>query len=402
LKTSLFSKKPVKAFFYIVPILLYMIILWHFNGTAPRYQRYSSSAGAYVRYEKAQVTDIIKESLQRDENSGLFLGIQEVNAKILSGEHNGEIVSIRNTLSYTNNIRARQGLQVIVCIDTADKEHYNVWIYNYNRGPYIFFLSGLFILVLCITGGKRGLRSVIGILFTMSGIIFLFIPMLYRGYSPISASVGLVIITSFVTLSLLGGAKAKTLSAFLGTLAGMTISGAFLALSLAAMHLSGYNTGESDILIQLANVTHMKSGELLFAAIFISSFGAVVDIAISIASAIWEIYITNRSTNVKNLFKSGMNVGRDMMGTMANTLIIAFTGASLNLLILLRTMDVQYNQLLNTNLIGIYIIEIISGSIAVILTVPLVSIISAKLTPLLNAKKKDKAIPENPALSLSK
>jgi uncharacterized membrane protein len=78
-----------------------------------------------------------------------------------------------------------------------------------------------------------------------------------------------------------------------------------------------------------------------------------------------------------------MNVGRDMMGAMANTLIIAFTGTELNMLILLRTMDIQYYQLLNTNMISIYIIQAISGSIAIVLTVPLVALIYAQLTPVL-------------------
>jgi uncharacterized membrane protein len=181
----------------------------------------------------------------------------------------------------------------------------------------------------------------------------------------------------------LGGISAKTVSALIGTLAGMIISAIFLLAALGITHLSGYNMGEADALIQLAGAVHMKVGELLFAAIFISSLGAVIDVAISISSAVQEIYTRNPSLRAKHLFDSGMNVGRDMMGAMANTLIIAFTGTELNMLILLRTMDIQYYQLLNTNMIGIYIIQAISGSIAVVLTVPLVALISAQLTPVL-------------------
>lgn len=130
----------------------------------------------------------------------------------------------------------------------------------------------------------------------------------------------------------------------------------------------------------------MKVGELLFAAILISSLGAIMDIAISIASSVNELYLSNRGLEVKDLFNSGMNVGRDMMGTMANTLIIAFTGTSLNLLVLLYSWNVTYYQLINNNMIGIYIIQAVSGSIAVILTVPLVAFFSSQLIPALGGR----------------
>jgi uncharacterized membrane protein len=129
----------------------------------------------------------------------------------------------------------------------------------------------------------------------------------------------------------------------------------------------------------------MRVSELLFAAILISSLGAVMDIAISIASSVNEVFMGNSSLGARELFIAGMNVGRDMMGTMANTLIIAFTGTSLNMLVLLYAMDVTYYQVLNNNMIGIYIIQAVSGSLAVILTVPLVSFISARLIPALTA-----------------
>jgi uncharacterized membrane protein len=155
----------------------------------------------------------------------------------------------------------------------------------------------------------------------------------------------------------------------------------FLLAALALTHLSGFSVNEADVLIQIAGTTHMKVGELLFAAILISSLGAIMDIAISVATSVNEVYERNRSLGMKELFKSGMNVGRDMMGAMANTLIIAFTGASLNILVLLYAWNVSYYQLINNNMIGIYVIQAVSGSIAVILTVPLVSFFSARLIP---------------------
>jgi uncharacterized membrane protein len=366
-------------------LAIYVALTFFFYTHTRIHHLYSSAPGSYVRYEKAHVLEVEQESLTKDPATGFDVGYQTVKIRVLSGEHTGEEMSVRNTLNYTTNVRARPGAGVIVCIDTANKSTYDGWIYSYDRGPYLYLLIGLFIAVLCIVGGSRGVRSVLGIVFTFTGIIFLFIPMLYRGYSPALAAIGVVMVTLCVTLILLGGFTAKAFSAILGTISGVVISGLFLLVALEITHLSGFSASEADTLIQIAGKTHMKVAELLFAAILISSLGAIMDIAISIAASVQEVYQKNSSLGLRELFASGMNVGRDMMGTMANTLIIAFTGTSLNILVLLYSWDVRYYQLINNNMIGIYIVQAVSGSIAVILTVPLVAFFAARLIPALES-----------------
>jgi uncharacterized membrane protein len=386
---DLTNSKVVHALAGTVALAIYLGLILLFYSHTRIHHLYSSAPGSYVRYEKARVIVVEKESLTRDNATGFDVGAQTVKIKVLTGEHKGEAMSVRNTLNYTTNVRARVGAGVIVCIDTANKNTYDAWIYSYNRELYLYVLVLLFIAVLCAIGGSRGARSVLGIIFTFSSIIFLFIPMLYRGYSPAFASVGVVMVTLCVTLVLLGGFTTKTFSAVLGTMSGVVISVLFLIAALKITHLSGFSTNEADMLIQIAGKTHMKVGELLFAAILISSLGAIMDIAISVAASVQEVYVNNSSLGLKELFRSGINVGRDMMGTMANTLIIAFTGTSLNILVLLYSWNVTYYQLINNNMIGIYIIQAVSGSIAVIVSVPFVSFFSAKLIPVLGGRKED-------------
>jgi uncharacterized membrane protein len=362
-------------------MIVYLALLFLFCSHTHIYHLYSSGAGSSVAYEKASVIAVEKESLARDLASGIEAGYQSVRLRILTGEHKGEVITVRNALNYTINVRAVEGAKVIVCIDTANKNKYNAWIYSYDRGPYLYLFILLFIGALCAIGGSRGIKSVLGIIFTFTGILFIFIPLLYRGYSPALASLSVAIITLCVTMVLLGGFSPKALSAILGTMSGLGISVLFLMAALKITHLSGFTTNEADILIQIAGKTHMKVGELLFAAILISSLGAIMDIAISIASSVNELASSNGALGAKELFNSGMNVGRDMMGTMANTLIIAFTGTSLNLLVLLYSWNVTYYQLINNAVIGIYIVQAVSGSIAVILTVPLVAFFSSRLIP---------------------
>ncbi len=378
---KLTNSKIVRTLAGCAALAIYLGLIFLFNHQTRIPHLYSSASGAYVRYEKARVMAVEKEALTRDKTTDLDVGFQALKIKVLTGEHKGEVISARNTLNYSINVRARAGTRVIVCIDTANKNTYDAWIYSYDREFYLYALVLLFFAVLCAIGGSRGVRSVLGIIFTFTGIIFLFIPMLYRGYSPAFASIGVVVVSLCVTLVLLGGFTAKTFSAILGTMAGVAASGLFLLAALKIAHLSGFSANEADVLIQIAGKTHMKAGELLFAAILISSLGAIMDIAISIAASVREVHASNSRLGAKELFNSGMNVGRDMMGTMANTLIIAFTGTSLNILILLYSWNVKYYQLINNNMIAIYIIQAVSGSIAVILTVPLVSFFSSQLIP---------------------
>ena len=375
-------KELINSAAAVAALAIYLALIFIFYIHTPIYHLYSSAPGEHVYYEKAAVISVSQENIARDESLGLDVGSQEVKLRILTGVYRGEVITVKNSLNYVTNVRARAGSNVIVYIDTVGKT-FDVWIYSYDRGPFLYIFGLLFVLALCVIGGRRGIRSVLGIIFTFASIVFLFIPMLYRGYSPALAAVGVVIITTCVALVLIGGLSTKTLAAILGTTAGIAFSSLILAVALGITHLTGYSSNEADVLIQIAGGTHLQVSQLLFAAILISSLGAIMDIAISIASAVNEVYLSS-SMSFSELFHSGMNVGRDMMGTMANTLIIAFTGTSLNLLILIYSWNVQYYQLLNNNEIGIYIVQAVAGSIAVVLTVPLVSFFAAQLIPVLD------------------
>jgi uncharacterized membrane protein len=230
-----------------------------------------------------------------------------------------------------------------------------------------------------LIGGKKGVKSVLGLIFTFVCIFTLFVPMLYRGYSPILSALIIVSLTTCVCLWLLNGFSIKTASAIIGTILGVMIAGIISTVSGQITHLTGFNMNEAESLLLVAQDYHMQVRGLLFASILIASLGAVMDMAMSIASTLFELYDNNPKLSRKSLFLAGMNVGHDMMGTMTNTLIFAFTGSSLNMLILIYSYNVPYYQLINTNMIGVEIIQAISGSIAVVLTVPIVAFVSAQL-----------------------
>jgi uncharacterized membrane protein len=188
------------------------------------------------------------------------------------------------------------------------------------------------------------------------------------------------VITACGLFVLLGGLQIKTAAAIIGTLAGLCISTLVAIVFQQLMAISGNSMAEADLLLSVAGRTGMKVSGLLFASVLVASLGAVMDMAISVASAVSELHKTHPAADWKELFRSGMNVGRDMMGTMSVTLIMAFTGASLNMLVLIYSLERTGTQIMNSNAIIIEAMQALSGSIAVVLIVPAVALASALLS----------------------
>lgn len=322
-------------------------------------------------FEKAVVTEIINDNGENDSK-------QKVNVKILSGQYKGRTINATSFSGYLYGANCKVNMKVIVSLSTSG-ENYVASVYSYYREPIIYGFVGLFLLILWIIGGRKGIKSAIGLIFTFICIIFLFIPMIYKGYSPFFSAVTIVILTTVVTMYLIDGLTIKSVSSMIGTVIGVIIAGLFASAFGHIAQISGYNVSEIEELVFVSNNTNLKVGGILFAGILIASLGAVMDVSMSVASTINEIYEKNRNLSKTELFKSGINVGKDMMGTMSNTLILAFTGGAINTLILTYSYSMQYNQIVNMYSIGIEIMQGISGSIAVILAVPLVAFISSNM-----------------------
>ena len=351
--------------------IIFFIFLYSFN----KIDKVQLTNKQGISYEKGKVVEIIEDNLQED---GSRIGYQKVKIKMISGELKGEVLEGTSFSGYLYGADCKVNMKVIVNISTSNEVSV-VSVYSYYRAPIIYVFVGLFLLMLWVIGGKKGLKSVIGLIFTFICIMYLLLPMIYKGYSPFLSAVIVVILVTLVSLYLIDGITKKTISAMVGTVIGVVIAGVFAAGFGYFAKISGYNVKEVEELVFVANNTNLSVGSILFAGILISSLGAVMDVSMSIASTINEIYEHNPNLSKKELFKSGINVGKDMMGTMSNTLILAFTGGSLNTLILNYSYSMKYNQIINMYEIGIEIMQGVSGSIAIVLTVPLVSFISSRL-----------------------
>ena len=248
-----------------------------------------------------------------------------------------------------------------------------------SREGVIYLFALLYLAVLILVGGKQGVKGALGLVFTFFCILFVYLPLVYRGLSPFWVSVFICIITTLVTMYLIGGPTKKTLVATGGTVAGVVIAGISASLFSVASGITGWNVSDIESLLTLWNVSGIQVGGLLFSGLLISSLGAVMDVAMSIGSAIAEIHQQNPALSRRELFKAGMHVGRDMMGTDSNTLILAFAGGSISMLVLDYAYDLPYQQIINSNNIGIAIMQGLSGSFGIVLSVPVTVLLAVVL-----------------------
>lgn len=345
------------------------------------YTEYSNGmAGASVDYETCRVVSVLKESLKKSPYSNsILVGNQLLEIEMLSGKHQGETLQANNYLNNYNSVVAEKGQKLTVIVDELDSGKFKIRVYNHFRAHYIYFFTALFLLSMVVVSGKKGLMSCLSLIYTFACLLLIFLPLIMRGYSPVWVTVWMVILVTTANMIFLNGISKKTFCAIAGTTCGVVLSGVLLLLFSSQVYISGFNLEEAESLLFIRRTTGLGVENILFAGILIASMGAVMDTALSIVSAIYELHSNMPGFGTNKLFRAGMNVGKDMIGTMSNTLILAFAGAALPTIIVLNFYSVQYNHLINSNFVAIELIQALSGSMAVVLTIPLTAAITAKI-----------------------
>ena len=317
-------------------------------------------------FEKGVVTEILQDNLQPN---GTRVGEQRVLVRLTTGVRAGQELETTSASGYLFGAGCTVGMRVIVLQSVAGDSTITS-VYSQDREWVIYAFAAAYLVVLCLVGGKQGVKGALGLVFTFFCIIFVYLPLVYRGLSPFWVSVFICVITTLVTMYLIGGPTRKTLVATGGTVAGVVIAGISATIFSMATGITGWNVSDIESLLTLASTSGVQVGGLLFSGLLISSLGAVMDVAMSIGSAIAEIHAQNPALPRGELFKAGMHVGRDMMGTDSNTLILAFAGGSISMLVLDYAYSLPYQQIINSNNIGIAIMQGLSGSFGIVLAVP--------------------------------
>ena len=355
-------KKAVRYLIYILFVCVFAVFVIKLNQV----EKTELVVRTGQTFEKAKVVKILQDNL---EENGTRVGEQKVRVRMLTGVRKGEELDITSSSGYLFGAACKPGMKVIVMQSVAGDSTV-ASVYTQDREGVIYIFALIYLLVLCLIGGKQGIKGCLGLVFTFFCVIFVYLPLVYLKYSPFWTAVFVCFITTLVTMYLIGGPTRKTCAAKLGTLVGVILAGVSAWCFSKASGISGYNVSDIETLMTLWNTNRIQVGGLLFSGLLISCLGAVMDVAMSISSAIDEIYRQNLSLSRKELFKAGLRVGRDMMGTDSNTLILAFAGSSVSTLLLDYSYNLPYQQIINSNNIGIAIMQGLAGSFGIVLSVP--------------------------------
>ena len=359
------------------------------TGTLPEGYADAEDGLQSVSYAYATVLEVLEDDSHEDaQTENIRVGSQRLLVEITTGAFKGRCVEITNYMSKLFDKHAEPGTSLLVYLlatrkSTADgSPALSVSVMNYNRQWLLFGLVAIFLLVTVLVGGKVGFRSILGLGLTLAAVVFILVPALLKGFYAIPFTLILCVFVTVVCFLLLDGLSRKTLSAILGTVAGFSVACLFAIAASRLAHLDGleYNVAETDTLIQAKfQGTLINIRGLFVSGIIISALGAVMDVAMSISSSINELKTVNPGMGFSALFKSGMRIGRDAVGTMTNTLILAFTGGALVNLLLIKYYNWDMKAILSGDYITHEVITGVSGSIGLILAVPLTALIAAAL-----------------------
>ena len=362
--------------FFITAILL-------FTGLTAN----ADDAGDELVYPvRAKVIELLEEYGEEETSlgGGYYIENQYVKVMITEGEHRGKtVVAEHSAKSYFSDYeyyRLKKGDRVFVMYNTDERGRItDAYVTDLVREGYIYFQLILFFLLILILVKGQGFKTIITLIFTVFVVIKVLIPLILKGFPPVTTAVAMcsgIIILCFLVIS---GWRIKTFAAALGTVTGVIAAGAFALIIGSAARLTGLAQEETIMLMNIPQDVRFYFQGLLFAGIIIGAMGAVMDVGMSIASALNEIRENNPDINFRQLIRSGMNVGRDVMGTKTNTLVLAYTGGALNIMILFTAYKVPIAQIINGDFIASEIVRALAGSIGLVLTIPVTTLVSAWL-----------------------
>ena len=339
-----------------------------------------TEAAEYMEYENAVVEQILSDSTERDSVSEEhFRGSQTLIVRVKTGRYAGQQMMADNTVGPIYGAPMEVGDGVTVGLSTYADGTVRCYVYEFDRFPGLLLVVAAFLIVTVLVGGRVGLKSLVSLGLTVAALILILLPLLLAGWPTIPTTFLISVLVTAATFVILGGVDRKTVCACLGTLAGIALATVFGLLAQSLLRIDGYRQEYAEALLQLRQTGERGIGisGLVTAGVIVSALGAVMDVAMSISSAIQELTRVNPDLTAKELMKSGMNIGRDMVGTMTNTLILAILGSGLTLVVYIYSLGLQPWQLLSSSYMSLEAISAVASSIGVMLAVPLTAGICA-------------------------
>lgn len=385
------KKQPIKRttkkkerFQYISTVIFAVVLLFLANRWVAKDATFFQN-DLNLEVVRAQILEVVDRQIEDysyDDNIAQSIAVT-FQAEVLTGPRKGEILlGIQNLdytppYIYTNEVA--EGNKVLLVDAGLDASEWH--FVEFVRTDKLLILGGLFVLLLLLMGGMKGFNTLLTLTLTFLAVFAVFIPAILSGRNIYLWAILTCLYAILTTLVILNGWHRKSWITVLGCFGGVLVAGLLAFVMDRSLMLTGVTSDESLFLAYLPTDVPINLRAIIFAAIIIGAMGAIMDVAMSIASALTEIKSKSPDLSSKELFQSGLTIGRDIMGTMANTLVLAYVGSALAMVLLLIVSDISLLFLLNREMIVVEILQALVGSFGIFFAIPLTSLFAALLLP---------------------
>lgn len=323
---------------------------------------------------KAQIVETVSSNEIFSQYTGTVTELRTVSYAVISeGEDKGKRVLVTHVMDSTTMLVSEPfevGDRVFIYQGENEYGEAQWFVSGPVRSNWLAGLTIAFCLLVILFGRSKGLRTILSLILTCLAVFCVLVPAIVGGFNIYWTAIIVCIYTIVVTLALVSGCTFKSLAAALGCMGGVGIAGAITIVSEKALRLTGLTDDDSMLLLFINEDRPLDLKALIFAGILIGALGATMDVAMSISASLTELIRNVPDLSFFSIIKSGFSIGRDIMGTMSNTLVLAYVGSGLHVTLLFLTYYERLEDIFNVELIAVEILQAMAGSIGILFTIP--------------------------------
>lgn len=319
---------------------------------------------------RARVLEVLESETREVPGIETQYLFQTITVEVLDGPLEGQVITIPN-----DYLELKKGnvFYFNYLVDIHGREQYG--ILNVDRRGSLVLLALLFVGAVILFGRWQGVRSLGALIGSFFGIFYILLPGLLNGWNPLIASFLVASGILFVAIFFTHGFNRESLVAYSGTMIAVLITGLFALFAVEITSLSGF-TGDESTYLNLGTKGTLNFSGLLLGAIIIGILGVLDDIAVTQAAVVSELYDSNPHMSKREVYSRALRIGREHVGALVNTLVLAYTGASLPILLYFRLSELSFGSVVNLEIFATEIVRAIVGSVGLILTVPIVTMLA--------------------------
>ena len=360
---------------FVLELLIVCVLSLLFIMIGNRICGYIPGGAGETDVESAKVIKLV--DIREEIIEGLQNTVIVFQAEMLTGDEKGQVLEMEQiindvTIDKPNPVEVKDRILVSNTDLMGNATEDAQWYYlQQDRIPGMLCLAAIFLILLLIIGKLKGLTTIISLAFTGAAVFCVYIPAILSGKDVYLTTIIITIYIIFSSLILLNGFNKKTLCAIVGNIGGILATGVLAFVVNYALKITGMVNEDYVFLAAIGDDSSIDLRAIVWSGIMIGSLGAIMDVSMSIASAMQELAVEMKDRTFKRMVSSGMNIGRDAIGTMTITLILAYAGSSIASILLFTLNNRNLLILMNFEMIVVEVIQAIVGSLGILLAVPI-------------------------------